>query len=125
MERSEYKASSEYKTVLILSRFLKLTSLTPIQVLMVIKGYKKAPNETFNTIFCQNYLTMINVGDKELTIKEIENYSNAIAIYFGFNCKRFFNEVKYYANCLDVTYEDARQDDKKVLKAIAKIMSEV
>ncbi|MBR3280810.1 MAG: hypothetical protein IKI57_03035 [Clostridia bacterium] len=125
MERSEYLASSEYKTVLVLSKFNLLSSLVPMQVVMVIKGYKKAPNEDFNNHFCQNYLSLIHSGDEQLTIEEIENYANAIAIYYGFNCKSFFNSVKYHANCLDITYDDARKDNRKILKAIAKISSEM
>ena len=125
MEGSEYRASSEYKTVLVLSKFNLLSSLVPMQVVMVIKGYKKAPNEDFTDWYCQNYLKQVHSGVEQLTIEEIENYANAVAIYFGFNCKKFFNSVKYHANCLDISLDDARKDNRKILKAIAKISSEM
>ena len=124
MNRAEYITSSEYKTVRILSKYRRILNIRPSEFYVVFRHVSNSPNKSFTNTFCRNLMEMIDYGQVQLDMEEINAYSNLIAKHFGYDAKKFFNLVKYEGLCLEL-FGVEKVDNRNILRAIAKITDQM
>ena len=116
MSNAEYISSSEYKTLLILSKYRRISDLSPQDLLKRINRC----GDNQDDIFCHNIVQLIDFGQMQISIEEIEAYAGLIAEYFGYDKKKFFELCKYEGMCLTLS-NNVKSNNRRVLRAIARI----